>query len=511
MKSKIMKTCQPYSILLAFSFVFVLLFSCTTSPFYDGYPFWFYGDAGVFQQMGLCILNGGTPYVDLFDHKGPILFFIQALGLWINREWGLLILQTINLFSTLVLWKKTIELIDNQIWLHWLILAVSSFFLWMFYQRGDLCEEWSLPFISLPINLYVKRYSQHQTYGYGDTFIVGLCFSIIAFIRLNNVATFLGFLVYYLCVLIYKKQWKRFLLSGMLLLLSLIVVAIPCVLFFYFKAGELGVIEMLYGTFVFNFVYISNGSGMSLIENIRYFIPSVGGLLLVLISMRKEDHSLTIPILLSFLIGILTVGHAHFYHYLMIFVPLFALSFSLLTKYNVRLGYLVVICMVLQSTFAGYSAIDCFAFRVLGKKADTAVNDSFHDFVSTLSDEERGSIWNYNLGTQWPERFAEEDLVQCNRFLTERHIVLLERFIEYSKTHNIKTHHPQWVMIQNVDQINSLDRDYIIGNYQIKYCICHEDGMVGCFKKKCINDINQIQRDTTSFALSNTSNMGYCQ
>ena len=75
--------------------LFVFLFSCTTSPLYEHHPFWFYGDSGVFQEIGVCLLQGGTPYVDLFDHKGPVLWFIQALGKWINSQWGILLLQSL--------------------------------------------------------------------------------------------------------------------------------------------------------------------------------------------------------------------------------------------------------------------------------------------------------------------------------------------------------------------------------------------------------------------------------
>ena len=59
------------------SFVFVTLFSRSTSflYLYEG------GDPSIFKQMGLAILRGKTMYIDYFDNKGCLLYFIQALGL----------------------------------------------------------------------------------------------------------------------------------------------------------------------------------------------------------------------------------------------------------------------------------------------------------------------------------------------------------------------------------------------------------------------------------------------
>ena len=61
----------PLLLFLA-SFVFVTLFSRATSFLYvfEG------ADPSVFKQMGLAVLRGKTLYIDYFDNKGCILYFI---------------------------------------------------------------------------------------------------------------------------------------------------------------------------------------------------------------------------------------------------------------------------------------------------------------------------------------------------------------------------------------------------------------------------------------------------
>src|SRR5258708_38768094 len=38
-------------------------------------------DQGVYLYIGRGILHGGIPYRDFWDHKGPLIYYINALGL----------------------------------------------------------------------------------------------------------------------------------------------------------------------------------------------------------------------------------------------------------------------------------------------------------------------------------------------------------------------------------------------------------------------------------------------
>ena len=97
-----------YLLFLLIAISIILLFSKATSPLYDGS---YSVDDSIFKVIGKGILNGYVPYKDLFDHKGPILFLIQALGLLINKNVGIFILQILNLFVTIIYMDKIIELL----------------------------------------------------------------------------------------------------------------------------------------------------------------------------------------------------------------------------------------------------------------------------------------------------------------------------------------------------------------------------------------------------------------
>ena len=61
-------------------------------------------DPGVFLYIGAQILDGKVPYRDIWDHKGPVIYYIDALGLLLGRgsEWGVWALQFTGLWSAIV-------------------------------------------------------------------------------------------------------------------------------------------------------------------------------------------------------------------------------------------------------------------------------------------------------------------------------------------------------------------------------------------------------------------------
>ena len=63
-------------LLLCFSAVFMLFASPYTTPLnaYYGY------DSAVFMSFGKGITHGLRLYLDLYDNKGPMIFYFNALG-----------------------------------------------------------------------------------------------------------------------------------------------------------------------------------------------------------------------------------------------------------------------------------------------------------------------------------------------------------------------------------------------------------------------------------------------
>ena len=203
------------------SFVFVTLFSRSTSFLYvfEG------ADPAIFKQMGLALLKGKTLYVDYFDNKGCILYFIQALGLWLGGDFFILLMQAISLTVTLVIWDKMLILYRENRKERMVCLGLALVLLLGFYDGGDMTEEWCLPFASYPLLVYFRALKKNQEIRPIEMFITGICFGIIAFIRINNAAPFLGFMAYIFFVWLLKKDFKSFFKNLIFFLLGTTIIA----------------------------------------------------------------------------------------------------------------------------------------------------------------------------------------------------------------------------------------------------------------------------------------------
>ena len=86
-----------FAFLLFVATVFVYVFSYSTSPLY---PYYYGGDTAQFLTIGKAWYFGKIPYIDMFDHKGPFIFWIDMLGFLIGKgeKYGIAILQVIFMF-----------------------------------------------------------------------------------------------------------------------------------------------------------------------------------------------------------------------------------------------------------------------------------------------------------------------------------------------------------------------------------------------------------------------------
>lgn len=469
-------------ICMLLAYLFVLLCSTTTSPLYLSNPYWHHGDSGIFQELGLAIAHGGVPYVDVFDHKGPVLFFLQALGLMLNEYWGIYVLQGLSLFVTLWCWYKIISVFQKKIWIVFGIILIALIFLFGYYQRGNMCEEWSLPFISLPILLFIKHSQDELRITCIEWFFVGIFTCTVIFIRANNIASILGFAIFSIMadLKVDKKLAARNILGGFM---GCLVVACFWILLFYFVYGRDALSWMIYGTFLYNFDYIQKGMDLGLWHNL-WFYASIGFFIVIsIIEAQFAKRHITIPLLVSYLISVLAIGTNKFIHYTTIFIPLFVVSMAII--HSVRwLHILLVSGSLVQAIDTGKAGLDILAAHIFKDTPPRTSHEDFSRFVSSISDIDRSDIYNlYALPTFY---FAEEKIVHRNRCVMKSHVDSSPRLQEIEEVDGLIAKSPTWLLASSdCSQADSTDYAYIQANYILADSIVGYDdlGFVYCYKK----------------------------
>jgi len=114
-------------------------------------------DSGIFMYFGSRILKGDIPFRDLWDHKPPLIFYIDALGLLINPSaWGVWILELAGLIlSTFFLF----EVLRRELSLSSVFLALAGMLanVVIVIEGGNLTEEFGFPFQCLALWIFYSQ------------------------------------------------------------------------------------------------------------------------------------------------------------------------------------------------------------------------------------------------------------------------------------------------------------------------------------------------------------------
>ncbi|MBP1762948.1 MAG: putative rane protein [Firmicutes bacterium] len=245
-----------FNILLLLMVVFVLL---PTVPFIYEVPA---QDQGVFLYAGEHILKGQVPYRDFWDHKGPVIYFINAFGLFIGNHtlWGIWLIRVFLLFVffriTHGLIKKTYGFVPSVLVI---ILGLMTTLI-VFDDGGNFTEEYAL--VPQAISLYIITKPRIQKI---DLFIIGCLASVCFLLRPNLIGIFIAIFIFS-----FYEGWKNkdpIALCGKVIpiLAGFLTVLIPILMYFYLNDALQSLWEQV---FFFNIAY-SRGLEISIFSRIR--------------------------------------------------------------------------------------------------------------------------------------------------------------------------------------------------------------------------------------------------
>lgn len=458
----------------AISAVFVSLLSYSTSPlyFHDGY------DSCVFQTMGLALLQGKIPYVDLFDHKGPLLYFIDAFGIWIGGgKIGIYILQILADTVSFIFIYKIIRLFLNVI--PTLCVFTGSLLLYAyFYGEGNLCEEWMLCFVAPALYCSIRNiiYSNQQDANriIIDSAFYGFCFANCFLIRPNDAVIHIGGIMFGTIVwMLASKQYKRACVNAVVMCVAFVVCVLPVILYF---ASHNALYDLWYGLILYNMKY---AGGMSLIESaialpkLLVFIPL--GIVALLIGWKK-DWQILFVLITQIMMAWIFLGARLYRHYWICMLPLFTL-FGVAGFYWRKISTCVAsIGLVLVLIIAVFKPV--MRSQLFGKMNAIAQTYFYkqrlvYDFYAEserlftyVPKDEQNRIWNYNLGWDmlpYYSVFYHHGVVQENKIPLYQ-MGLCDETLR--KSDDIKNKIPEWVMLSRDKNLCWLSDEWQVRDYE---------------------------------------------
>lgn len=427
------------------------------SPLYDVIKV----DQNVFAQIGLLIIDGGTPYVDLFDHKGPIIYFIYALGELLNYKYGVFFLQIVNLLISFAVWYKTARLLCSERCALFASLSTSVLLL-AYLEGGAATEEFNILPVSIPLYFFIKGYKNDNFFLSGVEYLItGVCIGVCLMTRMNNMAIIAGLALYLLGCHLVNKRFKELGKAITFVFVGVVTLLLPILGYFYYKAGIEGLYQLYFGTFAMNFEYMANYTvpGVSWIRNIVLFAPFIVLAFLATIQNLK-DKDLVFPLLLSLLIGITTMGSNMFRHYLVVLVPMALLAMIILfRKENLLLSIFISLLCVVPLVYALYISVSTIY------KGENRIDYSDADRVFAKM-QHKESVNNYNTKELGFSLLQRNGYYQCNRVFLPFQLQVSPTLAKQEEN-SLKRCNPHWILLEKGGATQGADLEYIDANYAL--------------------------------------------
>lgn len=391
-----------YISLFCCSVIFVLLFSTSSSPLYTINNIT--TDAGVFQTIGYNWLNGVVPYKDLFDQKGPLIYFVNTLGYWLTgNRYGISLIEILCLFFSLVYCYKLLR-IEFKVKYSFLLTLFTLANLSIIFDGGDMVEELVLPF------LFASFFYAYQWFkrldATGETtmpkkipFLLGIVLGVSFLTRLTNAIGACLIAVFMLGILLYKKEFKATIASILIYISGVLVTVAPFFLYFYYK-GALG--DMWYCVITYNIKYavVPSHIGVPIFDYVLGFSSSwiLTIMSLILLLKTKSNRLLSFTLLT---IGLFTSVYFFkgrgYLHYAMIaipYIPLYLNQFKIMKNDGIGIKayrlYQTVFC-IFTLTFIlglGYETIRYVVHKSTifnGEKELYAKDLIFQNYIQLLT------------------------------------------------------------------------------------------------------------------------------
>ena len=230
------------------------------------YPINNWTDPNAYLTVGRGILKGYVPYRDLFEHKGPILLFLHAIGasLSYNSFHGIWILEIIFCFLFLLLVYKTTQLFFSRN--SFLIIPIAAVLTYSCkaFEAGDSAEEFCLPLMAYSLYVGCRSLLNKELPTKKEFLFVGITSACIFWIKYSMTGFYLGWFLTFFIFALVNKQMKN-LFSGIIAIIGgLFFVSIP--IFAYFAINS--ALKDLFWAYFYNNLFRYTDTGTTLYQNI---------------------------------------------------------------------------------------------------------------------------------------------------------------------------------------------------------------------------------------------------
>lgn len=166
------------------------------------YPSNEWSDINIYQTIGKSLTKGKVLYVDLFDHKGPLIFIIYALAYKLSdfQFFGMFIVLYILWGGVLVHLYKSLNCYVSKV-SSFIIAILTIYFSLNYSHTGGSPEEFILIANVYILSVFIRWITGNSSIKKRDLVLLGVFSSMILLLKFNLITIYfcliLGFLLYF--------------------------------------------------------------------------------------------------------------------------------------------------------------------------------------------------------------------------------------------------------------------------------------------------------------------------
>lgn len=332
---------------IAFLFAVSLITITICSKSSPIYPLNDWVDSNCFFTVGKSVVNGIVPYKDIYEQKGPLLYFIHSLGYLISNTsfLGIYFIEIVACFSFLVISYKIMLLFCEEKII--LLIPLMSAFIYGSNQfaHGDSAEELCLPLISYCLYLGVKYVKFNTGLNFKECVLIGITSGMVLWIKYTMLGFYVGFFIVILVIMMKQHDFEKFFKAVGSIALGVCITTLPIIIYFLINNALFDLFKVYFYDNIFMYTTSEANSNivLSSTKNIYAGVLSIGSSLVLLIALgllfsvlfnnKKLIFLLTFTELFS-IVFIYMGGRRYVYYSLIlsIFIPFSIIALYFLIK-----------------------------------------------------------------------------------------------------------------------------------------------------------------------------------
>jgi hypothetical protein len=418
--------------------------------------------------MGKAMINGQVLYRDIFDHRGPLLYFLYGLAYLLSNTSliGVFILEVLS-FSIFLFFSCKILLLylDDEYALLSIPIIAAVVLNLKSFTHGGSPEEFCLPLIAIGLYHLLAYFKEvyPEPMPYKWLIINGFLAGCVLWVKFSLLGFWFGWMLSILIILLKNKEFLTGIKSSLVFLSGMLLATLPWLIYFGINRS---IPEWINSYFVINLINYSKSISLlssvtSTIEGVLYSLiinPVAFGILFfgmivfMIFDKFMADIQNKLGLFLPFIFLALSVfgGGRLYIYYFLIFSPFIILGFVVVLTYlyekfsffkfsrNIHYLLLLVFLTTIVYTIFFHHNIDMLKIQqeeLVQYKFESIINQTNHPTLLNYG------VWDFGFYTTTgivPNiRFFYNPNIEYSKFpliMDEQNRYIQERLVDYVVT-----------------------------------------------------------------------------